>query len=541
MLRQNIINLMEKKNKIFLGITISIALFYFYIQTGLLFNFIWYNDTIGWLSYISFLTFVPFFVIIVKNHISEFKKTTKNLSDFESMVHSSVLISKADKNGKIVYVNKRFEEVSGWSMEEVIGKNHNVVNSGVHPKEFWKNMYRTVIVDRKIWNSICTNRTKGGEIYHVDTFIKAEFDEYNKLIGFTSIRYDVTEIVQLNDKLNSLLSTQTSYVLRTDMQGRHTYWNQKFEDDFGWVYESKMMHGDSLLSICESHHDIARKSVMECISNPGKIVKVELDKPHSNGSRITTLWEFVCLTDKSLQPTEVQCMGIDITDRVRAEKEIELKNVYLEHAAKILRHDMHSGINTYIPRGITSLKRRLSSEIIENLKLNSPLKLLEDGLSHAQKVYKSVYEFTNLVKKDSVLNKEKHNLSDILNRYLITTPYNDQVIVAGWLPSIEVNEPLFCTALDNLVRNGLKYNDSETKVVKIYMEDDEHLSIQDNGRGMTNDEFILLSEPYRRRDGQKETGTGLGLNICVAILKEHGFDIHSEKNEIGTKIKIKIK
>jgi signal transduction histidine kinase len=58
---------------------------------------------------------------------------------------------------------------------------------------------------------------------------------------------------------------------------------------------------------------------------------------------------------------------------------------------------------------------------------------------------------------------------------------------------------------------------------------------------MTQQEFEHLSQPYTRKEGQKEQGSGLGLNICVAILKEHGFTVSCEKNEIGTKIKIKIK
>lgn len=234
-------------------------------------------------------------------------------------------------------------------------------------------------------------------------------------------------------------------------------------------------------------------------------------------------------------------LASDITEKVKQSTQIEEKNAYLEHASKIIRHDMHSGINTYIPRGVKSLRRKLDEKIISEYKIESSLRLIEDGLKHTQKVYKSVYEFTNLVRKDSVLSKQNHNLADILKEFLTTTPYNDQVIVEGWLPSIEVNEPLFCIALDNLVRNGLKYNDSETKMVAIFMEDDIHLAIQDNGRGMTHEEFLLYSQPYVRKDNQKEKGTGLGLNICIAILKEHNFPIFVEKNEIGTKIKIKIK
>jgi signal transduction histidine kinase len=201
---------------------------------------------------------------------------------------------------------------------------------------------------------------------------------------------------------------------------------------------------------------------------------------------------------------------------------------------------MHSGINIYIPRGITSLERRIDDETIKKFKLESPLKLIKEGLKHTQKVYRGVYEFTNLVKKNVSIEKEPYNLKTILNSYLLSTAYSSQVAI-DVLPTVEVNESLFCTAIDNLIRNGLKYNDSEFKMVAIFMEDEEHLCIQDNGRGLTQEEFNTLGEPYVRKDNQKESGSGLGLNICISILKEHGFTITCEKTEIGTKMKIKIK
>lgn len=220
--------------------------------------------------------------------------------------------------------------------------------------------------------------------------------------------------------------------------------------------------------------------------------------------------------------------------------QLRYKNTYLEHAAKILRHDMHSGINVYIPRGVSSLERRLPQEVIEQYKLQSPMKLLREGLLHTQKVYKGVYEFTNLVKTSNELNMDLHNLGEILTNYLESTSYKEQVVM-DVLPSINVNEPLFCTAVDNLIRNGLKYNDNENKMVAIYMLDDKTLAIQDNGRGMTNEEFEYFSKNNARRENQKENGSGLGLGICVAILKEHNFDVSCEKLEEGSRIKIKLK
>jgi signal transduction histidine kinase len=238
---------------------------------------------------------------------------------------------------------------------------------------------------------------------------------------------------------------------------------------------------------------------------------------------------------------KIMKIATDITESIKNSEEIVKKNTYLEHAAKIIRHDMHSGINTYIPRGISSLERRLKPEDLERLKIEAPLKMLKEGLKHTQKVYWGVYEFTNLVKNDACLTTKECNIKKILFDYLSSTSYGSQVILDDNLPTISVNEALFCTSVDNLIRNGLKYNDSDTKFVKIYLEGD-YICVEDNGRGLSQEDLIHLSKPYTRKEGQKEKGTGLGLNICIAILEEHGFSITSVKLESkGTKIKIKIK
>jgi K+-sensing histidine kinase KdpD len=145
------------------------------------------------------------------------------------------------------------------------------------------------------------------------------------------------------------------------------------------------------------------------------------------------------------------------------------------------------------------------------------------------------------VKKDACLTKTSCNIGEILTDYLSTTSYKSQVEISDNLPTLDVNESLFCTSLDNLIRNGLKYNDSTSKFVKVYFEEPNLIILEDNGRGMSNEDFLHLSKPYVRKENQKETGTGLGLNICIAILKEHQFEISAEKlPECGTKIKIKV-
>ena len=168
------------------------------------------------------------------------------------------------------------------------------------------------------------------------------------------------------------------------------------------------------------------------------------------------------------------------------------------------------------------------------------MRLLKEGLTHTQRVYRGVTEFTNLVRPGVKIDTNPHDLNDILREFLESTIYRSQVLIEP-LPTVEVNAPLFCTAIDNLIRNGLKYNDSDNRMVQIKMIDDHHLGIIDNGRGMTQADFDHYSQPFTRKEGQKESGTGLGLNICKAILHEHGFPIVCTKRaEGGTVLRIKI-
>ena len=79
-------------------------------------------------------------------------------------------------------------------------------------------------------------------------------------------------------------------------------------------------------------------------------------------------------------------------------------------------------------------------------------------------------------------------------------------------------------------------------MVRIYFDDlTNTIIVEDNGRGISQKDFDLLRQPYTRKDGQKEKGSGLGLNICVAILEQHNFKVFCEKIRkplTGTKIKI---
>ena len=344
----------------------------------------------------------------------------------------------------------------------------------------------------------------------------------------------------MQQKLDAI--EKASFVAMFKPDGTIKQMNYKFATFMGWHERELEGHPHQVLCpriVLESDDYIANWNKLR----NGEYIRGTFMRKTKSGELKWLFCSYTPIIDVGGKVIEIMKIANDITEEVMAREDLRNKNIYLEHAAKILRHDMHSGINTYIPRGINSLKRRISEDKRKELRIEAPLRLLEEGLEHTQKVYRGVKEFTNLIKKDAVLEKENVNLRDILVDFLSSTAYKDQVAIDR-LPMCEVNVPLFCTAIDNMIRNGIKYNDSEFKMVAITMIDEITLAVIDNGRGMSQEDFELYCKPYLRKKGQIESGSGLGLNISVAILHEHGFTVTSShdstKNE-GTVIRIKIK
>jgi signal transduction histidine kinase len=236
---------------------------------------------------------------------------------------------------------------------------------------------------------------------------------------------------------------------------------------------------------------------------------------------------------------EYHQINYSVVEKIRFQEALQQKNIFLEHTAKVIRHDMHSGINTYLPRAIKNIIRKIPENVIKKHNLENSIQMLEEGISFTQKVYRGVYSFTNLVKEDSVLEKEEVNLKEIIENYISSSAYANSVEI-GELPNALVEPTLFCIAIDNLIKGGLRFNNSDEKWVKIYMENEHVMCVQDNGVGLSKQDFMLYCKPYIRKETSGNSLKGLELNIAVAIIEHHDFTIEPEKLNIGTVFRIDI-
>jgi PAS domain S-box-containing protein len=121
------------------------------------------------------------------------------LDVIQDAVNAAALVSEADANGDIIFANDQFCSVSKYSENELLGKNHRLVNSHYHPKEFFTQMWET-ISSGKIWKGEICNKAKDGTIYWVDSTIYPSRDLTGKIVKYVSIRFDITERKRLEEK-----------------------------------------------------------------------------------------------------------------------------------------------------------------------------------------------------------------------------------------------------------------------------------------------------------------------------------------------------
>lgn len=134
----------------------------------------------------------------------KYNKTLHNLRNIENALDHSSVVAITDEKGVITYVNEKFCTLSQYASSELIGKTHRIVNSGYHPKSFFKEMWETIL-NGDIWEGDVCNQAKDGSLYWVSTTVVPFFDGQGKPKHYIAIRHDITDRKKAEEELEVAL------------------------------------------------------------------------------------------------------------------------------------------------------------------------------------------------------------------------------------------------------------------------------------------------------------------------------------------------
>ena len=197
---------------------------------------------------------------------------------------------------------------------------HESIEESTQNKSKWECTFRVVLKDgQTIW---LEGKSKPKTLADGSLIWNGFFNDVTE-------RQKIVEQIKASEKqLRSLLNLQTCYVLRLDMQGNYMYANKKYLDTFGFLYRDEndgyqYLGEDAVDSIHPDDVSVTEAAMEKLAKNPNKVFQADLRKPLENGGTAHTLWDFSFIFDSEGQPEEIQCVGIDYTERKKKEEQLK--------------------------------------------------------------------------------------------------------------------------------------------------------------------------------------------------------------------------
>lgn len=200
---------------------------------------------------------------------SELQEALAAIKNQQFALDQHAIVSITDAEGALIYANDKFCEISQLRREELLGKNHRIVNSGYHNHEFFSSMWQTISAG-KVWNGEICNKAKNGDLYWTSATIVPFLNLDNQPYQYISIRTDITQQRRLKEEieaskrlLQNVMNTLGEGVYTLDAESRCTFLNPEAEKILGWRLDE--IRGMSLHELIHGHRpDGVRVAAQDC-------------------------------------------------------------------------------------------------------------------------------------------------------------------------------------------------------------------------------------------------------------------------------------
>ncbi|PZR25925.1 MAG: hypothetical protein DI535_16600 [Citrobacter freundii] len=476
-------------------------------------------------------------------------RTLKEIKDYRFALDESSIVAITDQKGIITHANENFCRISKYTREELIGKDHRLINSGYHSKEFIRDLWVT-IANGKIWKGEVRNKAKDGTIYWVDTTIVPFLNEQGKPYQYIAIRADITQRKEAEERL--LLSERTYKTIASSIPGsviclldpdfRYTLIEGDMLEKLGYTREGLMgkRAGDVLPEELFRELSPHLNAVLE-----GRVMTREVS---INGFDIVS--RYIPLKDADGEIYAIMTVAIDISKLKQAQRDIielnknlerkialrteELRKSHeeLESFSYSVSHDLRAPL-----RGIIGFAAVLKEEYGGKLdeEADRIIGIVQQSADKMGQLIDDLLAFSRTGKQ--ALQKALLNTNELVKEVMQECGKQDIRQAVHWeveaLPRVYADLNSLRQVWSNLLSNAIKYSSTVEhpciRIGAVKQADRWEFFVRDNGVGFDEKYKHKLFRVFQRlHDADEFDGTGVGLALVERIITKHGGTIRGE-------------
>lgn len=340
----------------------------------------------------------PIKALGITQDISHLKRTKGLLESYRKILDYTAIVATTDVKGNITYVNEKFCEISQYSRDELIGQNHRILKSDVHPTALYQNLWKT-IAQGNVWQGEFKNKAKDGSFYWVNATILPFLDEKGKPYMYMAVRFDITlqknfeaklkaQILKLNDYKFAL--DVAAIVAMTDVKGKITYVNDKFCAISQYSRDELIGQDHRLLNSGEHSSEFIR-DMWVAIAN-GKEWRNEFKNKAKDGSFYWVDTTIVPFLNEKGKPYMYLAIRFDITHKKKLEADLRSYQAHLEDKVKARTLELENERNRV---------KEMNEELItQNELIADKNKSITDSIEYAVKIQEATLPQITAIKAE---------------------------------------------------------------------------------------------------------------------------------------------
>ncbi|MBL4750023.1 MAG: PAS domain S-box protein [Amylibacter sp.] len=469
----------------------------------------------------------------VKSVIAARKKLDVDLNNQLRALDEHAIVSITDVSGKIISVNKKFIQISGYTRKELLGNTHRMIKSDEHSQEFYKNLWKT-ISSGKPWTGEVKNLKKNLEPYWVKATIYPFLDETGTITQYIGMRTDITKMKEKSAQIQQFKSTLDSMKDEVYMFWPDTlqifYANEAAITSAGIT--QKELYKLTPIDMSTGYEQQFLLDQFERLLN-GENAEFRYQSLHYNhgGTAIPVETLIALIRPKGEKPRFVA-----ITNDISAQLEVERTKTEF---VSTVSHELRTPLTSIIG-GLGLVRTGALGDISEKAK-----KVLDIAYQNSERLKKLINDILDIEKAEAgMLNivVESLDISELIDDVIEANKgYGDEHSVT--FVALDNNDPVYVhgdserliQVMSNLMSNAAKFS-HKGGVIEISLTQSKNrvqVSVTDFGSGIPVAAQPSIFEKFTQADSsdqRQKGGTGLGLSIAKSLVQAMGGSIGFTSN-----------